>query len=372
MDTHIENSFLLFSFFLSSTITIAAVRQDSFIIVCVLTAAIIEPSATLHRMRSSLDVRWYGCYTAIGTKIVVIFKSRRADPSQISLFLFNSAVLVCQKLLFLIANYMTFQILLCGILKIWIVVFYGAWWIVHLLLWYRYVILCWALHHKVIRCPVSNDFLKCIHVNFLRLFLFLTHDCVRRRALLYVIWFFYLIRTFRGNAAWNKSLDRWLMILGSTDARYFRYPWHTKYSWSLFKILCENFSSLGVLVIIYCGWVPYWTTRWLYYILFILLLFLISLLLLPGRSISREWRCWANVIDWALFISLERQLFIKICAIHFLSCFLQLVLVLLILCRHGRCGCRQPLSFLPFNRLLLVCFLLNCGGALANFGYFPH
>ena len=185
-------------------------------------------------MRCPFDIWWYGCSTAIRPKIIIIFKCRRANSCQVSLFLIKTILLLGQKLVFLIANYMTFKILLWGVLNICLVILDGAWRIVHLLFWYRNIILCWSLHHKVVGCPVSNDFLEGIHVYFLRLFLFLAHICVWRGVLLYVIWFFYLVRTFGGNTAWHLSLDRRLLILRSTDARYFWHTWDSEYSGSLF------------------------------------------------------------------------------------------------------------------------------------------
>ncbi len=228
-----RNSLLLFSVFLSPTVSMAAICQESFISMRV-KGDVINSLSTFHMMRCSFDVWRYCCSTAIRPKIIIIFKCRRANSCQVSLFLFKAVVLICQKLLFLIANYMTFKILLWGVLNICIVIFDGTWRIVHLLLWYRYVILCWSLHHKVVRCPVSNNFLEGIHIYFLSLFLFLAHICVWGGVLLYVIWFFYLIRTFGGNIAWNWSLDRRWLILGSTNARYFWHTWHSEYSRSLF------------------------------------------------------------------------------------------------------------------------------------------
>ena len=162
-------------------------------------------------MRCCLNIGKYCCSTGILPKIIAIFKCRSANPCQIGRLLF-CGFLVCQKLLFLIANYMSFQILLWIILKVFLAVFYATWRVVHLLFCYRNVILWWTLHHKVVRCSVAYDFLECIHVYFRRLFLFLAHVCVRRGVLLYVIWFFYLIKTLGGD---------WWLILLSTDARYF-------------------------------------------------------------------------------------------------------------------------------------------------------
>ena len=135
----VENSFLLFSVFLSRTVSIIVICQESFISIRV-KGEIIKSLATFHMMRCSFDIWWYGCPTAIRPKIIIIFKCRRANSCQVSLFLFKAVVLVCQKLLFLIAYYMTFKILLWGVLNICIVIFDGTWRIVHLLFWYRNVI----------------------------------------------------------------------------------------------------------------------------------------------------------------------------------------------------------------------------------------